>query len=92
MPTTSKRRPPALTAVTVRQLPVAAVDRLKRLAKSHHHSLEAEIRAILIRQAERMPMEDWLVEAEQLRQQTLPWKSGMPTAADLVRMGRDEGQ
>ena len=81
---------PRSAALTVRQLPSATAARLRRRAKANHRSLEAEVRDILIREAERPTVQEWLAEAERLRAEVAPWRPGMPTAADLVRAGRDE--
>jgi plasmid stability protein len=89
MPTSTRPRQGKLAAITVRRLPISTVTRLKALAKTKHHSLEAEVRAILIAQAAQPSAAEWLAEAERLRAQIPPWQPGMPTAADLVRDGRD---
>lgn len=78
------------TALTVRQLPASTAARLRRRAKANQRSLEAEVRDILIRAAEQPTVQEWLAEAERLRSEVTPWQPGMPTAADLVRDGRDE--
>lgn len=77
-------------ALTVRQLPTQTAKRLRARAKANHRSLEAEARAILIEQTGLPTMAEWLVEAERLRLEVTPWQPGMPTAAELVREGRDE--
>ncbi|GDY13280.1 hypothetical protein LBMAG53_21580 [Planctomycetota bacterium] len=59
MSATVPRKRPALTALTVRRLPLTTAKRLKARAKANHHSLEAEVRAILIQEADRMPIDAW---------------------------------
>ncbi len=92
MPVTATRpaAKPRSAALTVRRLPKAVVKRLKARAASSHRSLEAEVREILIAESQRLTTVEWLAEAERLRTEIAPWKPGMPTAAELVRQGRDE--
>ena len=81
---------PRTTVLTIRQLPVPAARRLRARAEEHHRSLEAEVRAILIREANQPTKDEWLAEAERLRQEIRPWTPDMPSAVDLVRASRDE--
>ena len=43
MPITTRQSSAKLAAITVRRLPIAAVQRLKGKAKAPQHSLEAEV-------------------------------------------------
>jgi plasmid stability protein len=77
-------------ALTVRQLPRQAMQRLQARARANHRSMEAEARAILLEQVARPTVAEWQAEAERLRAEIPPWRPGLPTAAELVRDGRDE--
>lgn len=79
-----------MSTITIRGLDATIVDRLKKRARSHHRSLEAEAREILSQEASFKTNEEWFAEAERLRNEVTPWQPGMPTAVELVREGRDE--
>lgn len=76
--------------LTVRDVDDDVVEWLRTQAKAHQRSLEGEIRALLEREARQRRMGAWLKRVALLRKQLPPWQPGMPTAADLVREGRDE--
>jgi len=76
--------------LTVRDVDDDVVEWLRTQAKAHQRSLEGEIRALLEREARQRRMGAWLKRVARLRKQLPPWQPGMPTAADLVREGRDE--
>jgi hypothetical protein len=76
--------------LTVRDVDDDVVTWLRGRAKAHHRSLEGEIRALLEREARQRQMAGWLKRVGRLRKQLPPWQPGMPTAAELVRAGRDE--
>ena len=75
---------------TVRDVDEDVVEWFHRQAKAHQRSLEGEIRALMEREAKQRRMTAWLKRIDRLRKQVPPWKPGMPTAADLVREGREE--
>jgi antitoxin FitA len=79
-----------MSTLTIRDVNPALVKRLKALAKAHQRSLEGEIRALLEREAVKPSMAEWLKRAARFRASLPPWTPGEPTAADLVREGRDE--
>jgi len=79
-----------MATLTIRDLKPAIVRRLKAKARANQRSLEGEIRALLEREASQPSMAEWLAGAARLRRSLPPWKPGQPTAAELVRAGRDE--
>jgi plasmid stability protein len=76
--------------LTVRDVDDEVVEWFRGQAKAHQRSLEGEIRALLEREARQRTMGTWLKRVSRLRKQLPPWQPGMPTAAELVREGRDE--
>ncbi len=76
--------------LTVRDVDDDVVEWFRRQAKAHQRSLEGEIRALMEREAKQRRMTTWLKRVDRLRKQVPRWKPGMPTAAELVREGREE--
>ncbi len=73
--------------VTIRNLDDGVVERLKAQAKSHHRSLEAELREILSAAVRRASREELLAEAKRIAAMTLDVPQ--TDSALLIREDRD---
>ena len=78
-----------MTTITIRNCDPAVLVRLKRKAAANHRSLAGEVRALLEREASVPSMSSWLKQAAMLRAGQRPRRPDEPTAAELVRQGRD---
>ena len=83
-----RSRRSGLINLTVRDVDEEVVAWFRSQAKSHHRSLEGEIRTLLEREARQRNMAAWLKRVNRVRKQLPPWQPGMPTAVELVREGR----
>lgn len=79
-----------MSTLTIRDVKPAVVRRLKERAKASHRSVEAEVRALLEREAGKPTMVEWLKRIDRLRAEVPTWQPGMPTAVALVRECRGE--
>ena len=73
--------------VTIRNLDDEVIERAKQRAKSHHRSLEAELRTILTRELKPLSAEEFFQLADEIRERT----RGRPQVDSgiLQREGRD---
>ena len=77
-----------MATLTIRNLDDAVVERLKKRAKDHERSLEAEVRAMLTRESERLSREEFIELAEKIAAMT-PEGVEQTDSALLIREDRD---
>ena len=77
-----------MAQILVRNLAAKVVNRMKAKAKKHNRSLEAEVKTVIEREAEKADWDDWLKEAERIRKSF--GDQVFSPSADLIREGREE--
>lgn len=77
-----------MASVTIRNLDDGVVEKLKAQAKTHHRSLEAELREILSTVARRASTKEWLAEADRIAAMT-PKDRPQTDSTILIREDRD---
>ena len=77
-----------MATLTIRNLDDAVVDTLKARAKANHRSLEAELRELLTRAAERPSREELIATADRIAAMT-PKDVVQTDSALLIREERD---
>jgi plasmid stability protein len=77
-----------MPTLTIRNVDARVVKRLKARAKSHHRSLEAELREIVTAQARRPTIEEVIARADRIAAMT-PKGAEQVDSTDLIREERD---
>jgi plasmid stability protein len=77
-----------MVTITIRNLDAAAIEKLKARAAEHGHSLEAELRAVLAREAERATRAELRATADRIARAGIR-PVARSESTDLVREDRE---